>query len=72
MWRVFKKKISQIEGKGKKLRPFFFVSGGHGPDRSTKSLDFGHLPVVNSKGEPNFRIFFQLAVRADFDADWRI
>ena len=22
-----------------------------------KSLDFGHLPVANSKGEPNFRIF---------------
>ena len=37
-----------------------------------KSLDFGHLPVVNSRGEPNFAIFFQLTVRADFDAGWRI
>ena len=45
---------------------------GHGPDRSQKSLDFGHLPVVNSKGEPNFGILLPQAVRADFDADWRI
>ena len=28
----------------------------HGPDRS-QPLDFGHLPVVNPKGEPNFAIF---------------
>ena len=35
--------------------------------------DFGHLPVVNSKGEPDFTIFLSLAVpQADFDSDWRI
>ena len=72
--------FSQIEAKGKKSRPF-----GNGHSKSpvrialtwtrpqSKSLDFGHLPVVNlKKGEPDFRSFCLLAVRADSDADWRI
>ena len=76
---VVLKKISQIEAKEKKLRPF---KNWHSkpPVRMArtwtspqpKSLDFGHLSKLISKGEPDFRNISQLTVRADLDADWRI
>ena len=74
-----KNSFSQIEPEEKKSRPF---QNGHSKPSvrkartwtrpQPKSLGFGHLPVVNSKGEPNFRHFCSETVRADFDADWRI
>ena len=42
---VFKKKKQPNRSEEQKLRPFeFCLSGGHGPDHGTKSLDFDHLP----------------------------
>ena len=65
MRRVFKKKISQIEAKEKKLRPFLFSSVvDMDQTASKKSLDFGHLPVSHwrtqkesptSRASPNWR-----------------
>ena len=59
----FKKVSAKSKVKEKKLRPF---QNGHSksPVRiartwtkpQPKSLDFGHLPVANSKREPNFGI----------------
>ena len=64
-----KKSFSQIEAKEKKLRPF---QNGYSksPVRKArtwtrpqpKSLEFGHLPVANSKGEPNFENSLPLAI----------
>ena len=72
MARDLKTSFSQIEAKEKSYVRLIFLSGGHGPDRNQKSLGFGHLPVVNSKGEPNSAGFRSATVRADFEADWRI
>ena len=69
---VLKKVLAKSNRRKKVTSVLIFLSGGHGPDRNQKSLDFGHLPVVNSKREPNFGNFPSLTVRADFDADWCI